>query len=375
MDLISHAELSQILVDFLDQFGYQDTERLSSHDLRAIYDFTLPFLPGEEKIVLALSEYVHSTFSFLPLDIRKAVAVYDSYQMSIDDAPEEEYDSLHDLCVRLSKRRQIQHPVWTGLFSFFPMLLRFYGPYAQTTIFRGAVEFIQATYVERTLFKGFPGSKYPGYIRRMSAQGPVQAAICFPESEFPQDRYLPMIVSLEAELEYYVGTVNDFFSFYKESNTLFDRTNFPLNEAYCSGQSCSDILCDLVEISLNCRARVRRMLASFDDNKLSDRVEQFFTGYVRYHLACSRYRMESLCVESQNARLREFYHMSLQAVGRPVDSGFGMSGDFTGGASNEGSTPSPCSEKGPDGHPVEKERVGIASRIRGLWRRLHCLKF
>lgn len=209
----------------------------------------------------------------------------------------------------------------------------------------------------------------------MSAQGPVQAAICFPESEFPQDRYLPMIVSLEAELEYYVGTVNDFFSFYKESSTLFDRTNFPLNEAYCSGRSCSDILRDLVEISLDCRARVRRVLASFDDNKLSGRVEQFFTGYVRYHLACSRYRMGSLCAESQNARLRGFYQMSLQAVGRPLDSGFGISGDFTGDASNEGSTPSPCSEKGPDSHPGEKERIGVVSRIRGLWRGLNCIRF
>lgn len=201
MDFISPKELSNILVEFLDKFGYHDDVRLSLDDLQAIYDFILLFLPEEEKIVLSLSEYVHSTFPSLPLEIRKAVAVYDSFQMLVDDIPEEEPDSLQEMCILLSERRQIQHPVWKGLSEFFPELLRFYGPYAQTTIWRGALEFIQATCVERTLFKGFPGSNYPGYIRRMSAQGPVQAAICFPESEFPQDRYLPVIVSLDAELE------------------------------------------------------------------------------------------------------------------------------------------------------------------------------
>ncbi|PYI07013.1 terpenoid synthase, partial [Aspergillus sclerotiicarbonarius CBS 121057] len=202
MEFISSDKLSSILVDFLDRFGYNDQANLSSHDLQAIYHFTLKFLPEEEGIVRSLSEYVHCTFPFLPLEIRKAVAVYDSFQMSVDDVPVEEHDSLHELCLRLSQRREVEHPAWRGLFAFFPTILQHYGPYAQTTIFRGAVEFIQATSVERTLFKGYPGSNYPNYIRRMSAQGPVQAAICFPESEFPQDKYLPIIVSLEAELEF-----------------------------------------------------------------------------------------------------------------------------------------------------------------------------
>ncbi|CRL24116.1 Terpenoid synthase [Penicillium camemberti] len=362
MDFISNEELSNILVEFLDKFGYKDEDRLSHSDLQAIYDYTLPFLPDDEKIVLSLSEYVHCTFPFLPLQIRKAVAVYDSFQMSVDDVPEEKHDSLHELCIQLSERRNVQHPVWNGLFSFFPTLLQFYGPYAQTTIFRGALEFIQATCVERTLFKGFPDSNYPNYIRRMSAQGPVQAAICFPESEFPQDQYLSAIVSLEAELEYYVGTVNDVFSFYKESDTVFDRINFPLNEAICSGKPCSEILRQLVDVSIACRNRVRKMLESIGDRKLSDRAEQFFIGYVRYHLACSRYKIDSLCAVSNNARLREFYDMSLQAVGQPTKLG-PKAYESPIKASYDMRSADPCDEK-----KEGKRGIGIAAKI-CAWRR------
>ncbi|PHH91255.1 hypothetical protein CDD83_1172 [Cordyceps sp. RAO-2017] len=326
MDLVSPQELSSILVDFLEEFGYSDDARLDPHDLQAIYEFTLPYLPEEQEIVTSLSEYVHCTFPFLPLDVRKAVAVYDSFQMSIDDVPVDE-EGLRGLCVQLSEGRQVQHPVWKGLFKFYPLLLRYYGPYTQTTIFRGALEFIQATGVERTLFKGFSNSNYPGYIRRMSAQGPVQAAICFPENEFPEAKYLPAIVSLEAELEYYVGTVNDLFSFYKESNTPFERMNYPLNEAACSGKSCLDILRSLVDISISCRYRVLRMLDSIGDQRLSDRVEQFFTGYVRYHLACKRYKMESLCAESKDSRLERYHKMGLRAAGKPVKMYTGTNGD------------------------------------------------
>jgi Iap family predicted aminopeptidase len=59
----------------------------------------------------------------------------------------------------------------------------------------------------------------------MSGQGPVQAAVRFPEAEFPQEQYLPLVASLETELEYFVGPVNDLFSFYKESGSAFERIN------------------------------------------------------------------------------------------------------------------------------------------------------
>lgn len=315
MEQITPQELSDILVDFLHKFSYQDDASLPRSDFQAILDYTATFLPGERKIVWGMSEYVHATFPFLPLEIRQRAAVYDAYQMSVDDLEKEEHDSLDGLCPQLSAGSQIQHPVWRGFFSALPDFLQFYGPYAQTTLLRGALEFIQATTVERTLFRGYSGSNFPNYVRRMSAQGPVQAAVCFPEKEFPQEKYLPAIASMEAELEDFVGTVNDLFSFYKESGTAVDRINYPLNVSACTGRKLVEVLYEISDTAIACQTRLRAIVQTTGDERIQQRMDSFLVGYVRYHLACDRYRINDLCTESEDKDLLAYYNMSRRAVG------------------------------------------------------------
>ncbi|KAL4881773.1 Trichodiene synthase-domain-containing protein [Aspergillus karnatakaensis] len=314
MDQISAQDLSNILVTFLHRFAYNDTTPLPPEDLTPLDDFVLPYIPHNPKIVHELAIYVHCTFPFLPLEIRQAVAFYDAFQMSVDDIPIEQHDSLTNLCTQLSARDQIKHPVWNSFFASLPLLLRHYGPYAQTTLFRGALEFIQATCLERTLFRGYSGSNYPSYIRRMSGQGPVQAVVCFPEAEFPQREYLPFVASLEAELEDFVGTVNDLFSYYKESESAFERVNFPLNQAECSGRAVRDVLVELVDVAMGSSQRIRGILGLLGDARLSERIGGFFRGYVRYHLSCSRYKIVRLCAESGNEELARYHRMSLDVA-------------------------------------------------------------
>lgn len=316
MEQITPRELSDVLVDFLHKFSYQDDVCLPRSDFQAIYDYASTFLPEEKKIVWGMSEYVHATFPFIPLEVRKMAAVYNAYQMSVDDLDKEEHDSLDGLCLQLSSRAEIQHPVWRGFYSSLPNLLQFYGPYSQTTIFRGALEFIQATTVERTLFRGYSESKFPDYVRRMSSQGPVQATICFPEKDFPQEKYLSVVASIEAELEDFVGNVNDLFSFYKESDTAVDRINYPLNASACTGRKPLEVLREISDVALACQARVRAILQTPTvDERIRRRMDDFFTGYVRYHLACDRYRISDLCAESRDDDLLAYYNMSRRAVG------------------------------------------------------------
>ncbi|OOQ86044.1 hypothetical protein PEBR_23640 [Penicillium brasilianum] len=315
MERITPQQLSDILVDFLCQFSYQDDVCLPRSEFHAIQDYASTFLPYEEKIVAGMSEYAHATFPFLPLEIRQRAVVYDAYQMSIDDLDHEDHDSLDGLCPQLSGQTTIQHPVWQGFFNALPDFLRFYGPYCQTTLLRGALEFIQATTVERTLFRGYPGSKFPDYVRRMSAQGPVQGAVCFPEQEFPQREYLSAIASVEAELEDWVGTVNDLFSFYKESDTAVDRINYPLNVSACTGRTPAEVLWEISDIALACKTRMEVILASAGKESVQRRVQEFLTGYIRYHLACDRYRLGELCVKTGDVDLLAYYRMSRRAVG------------------------------------------------------------
>ncbi|KAA8647834.1 hypothetical protein EYZ11_010561 [Aspergillus tanneri] len=316
MEQISLQELSDILVHFLYRFPYQDEACLPRSDFKAIYDHGRKVFPEGEEIVRMMSEYAHDSFPFIPLEVRKAAAVYDAYQMSVDDMDSDEHNNLSGLCSQLSERSEIEHPVWRGFFKSLPTLLQYYGPYSQTTLLRGALEFLQATTVERTHFRGYSGSRYPDYVRRMSAQGAVQAAVCFPEKEFPGEKYLPSIASMEAELEEFVGTVNDLFSFYKEGhNTATDRINYTLNTSACTGYTPGEVLYELSEIALKCQSRVREMLESAGEHRIRQRVDEFFLGYVRYHLACPRYRIDELCAESGDLDLLAYYNMSLRAVG------------------------------------------------------------
>lgn len=320
MDFISPQSLASTLVLFLRRSSYKEDGCLPQVGLDELYEFTTSHLPENEATARAMSEYVHATFPFIPLDVRKAVAVYDAFQMAMDDVTQEEENSLHRLCPQLAVSVGVSHPAWKEFFRFLPQLFKYYGPYAQPTLFRGALEFMQATCLERTLFKGYPDSKYPEYLRRMSAQGPVQAVVCFPESEFPQEHYLPTLATIEAELEYFVGTVNDLFSFYKESSSAFEQTNFPLNQAACTQRGVFDILHDILDTALACQNRVLKILEAIGDRAILQRVKEFFIGYTRYHLACSRYKIKDLCTESGNEDLAHFYTMSCKAMGLPVPS-------------------------------------------------------
>ncbi|KAG6993953.1 terpenoid synthase [Physcia stellaris] len=321
MDQISPQTLASFLVEYLHKSSYRDEDPLPRNELEDLYSYTISFLPGNTKIAQAMSEYVHATYFFLPLNIRKAVAVYNGFQMIMDDVPQETNDSLDLLCSQLAASEGVSHPAWQQFFKFLPQLFEHYGPYAQTTMFRGALEFMQATCLERTLFKGYPGSKYPHYLRRMGSQGPVQAAVCFPKSEFPQEEYLPIIATIESELEYFVGIVNDLFSFYKESSSSYEKTNYPLNQAACTQQDVSIVLQEGLETAIACQKRTLDIVEGIGNKAVSQRVQQFFVGYTRYHLACSRYKIAELCLESGNQDLAYFYSMSCKAMGVPIHSG------------------------------------------------------
>ncbi|KAL8655467.1 MAG: hypothetical protein Q9210_000865 [Variospora velana] len=310
MDQISPQSLASILVLFLEKTSYKDDEVLPRAELEALYAFTQEHLPENKAIARAMSDYFHATYSFIPLDVRKAVAVYDAFQMVMDDVPEEENDSLDHLCHQLATSEGVSHPAWKEFFRFLPQVFQHYGPYAQTTILRGALEFMQATCLERTLFKGYPESKYPDFLRRMSSQGPVQAV----------KEFLPIIATVEAELEYYVGTVNDLFSFYKESNNVFERTNYVFTQSACTHRGVSEVLNECLETAVACQTRLLRILTGVGDGRIVRRIQQFFVGYTRYHLACPRYKIAGLCTESGNKDLARFYDMSCQSMGSPVAS-------------------------------------------------------
>jgi hypothetical protein len=194
--------------------------------------------------------YTHCAFPFLPLKIRRLIALYDSFQMSVDHDATNNKGSLHRIATQLSTGQRITHLVWIRFFAALPPIPKHYGPYAQAIIFRGALEFMQATYFEHIFFRGYSGSLFPAHLRLMSAQGPVQAALCFPDTEFPETQYLQIIATLEAEMVSFVGTVTDLFSYHKEGDTEFERMNYPHNELACSERSVLTILRELVEVSL-----------------------------------------------------------------------------------------------------------------------------
>ncbi|KAL4962962.1 uncharacterized protein BDV14DRAFT_202212 [Aspergillus stella-maris] len=268
--------------------GYNDNIRLLAEELKAVYDYVQPFLPDREQIVRQFCHYVHCTFPFLPLDLRNLVALYNSFRVSVDDVPEK-HGSLHNLCAQLSAGADITHPVWNAFFTALPYLLNFYGPYAQTTLFRAPLEFIQATCLEGTFFGGHPGSKYPAYLRRMSAQG-----------------------NCSSEPQQFVATVSHLLSFYGSTS---ERIAYPLRVSVCSRQSVLEILRELVKVSIGCRDRVQGIVALQADDKLTGRIAEFLTGYVRYHLSCSHYRISGLCEESGNKQLLGFYQMSVATIG------------------------------------------------------------
>ena len=74
----------------------------------------------------------------------------------------------------------------------------------------------QGCWIERHSFQGFPGCyDFPGFLRRMTGLGQCVGGTMFPSGQFDEEALFTEITSVIANMEIWVGYVNDLLSFYK----------------------------------------------------------------------------------------------------------------------------------------------------------------
>jgi hypothetical protein len=296
-------EYRAILYSFLEELGYRhyiddgkEAYVLTQYVLQRFYaeDIFSAVEVDEDHVnavASALSVYSCMTFPFISLEMKKALALGNSYLMLIDDVVDERDNKdipLQSLMRSLVSSEPPSHPLWRAYFNFLNEdFSACYGPYASTTWVKASVEYAIGTWLERKRFAAPQGSGYSKMVREWTAQSSVQAVVCFSAKE--EEQFLEEILYWQAECQDFVGSVNDLFSYYKEAIVRNEVTYGVDAQGIASGQGRLDALRQLSDQGLRAVQKWRRMVS--ERGIFQDRFEEFVQGYTRYHVCCDRYRL------------------------------------------------------------------------------------
>ncbi|KAF2108425.1 isoprenoid synthase domain-containing protein [Lophiotrema nucula] len=244
-----------------------------------------------------ISVGVAMCFESMPKETRLAFGIHASYVLFIDDVARELGSALDEFESRLVAGEPQGSPVLQSLVNFLIDINRTHlSPFAAAMNTKAAIEFISGLIMERD-YDGMirlpvGATKFPAYFRQKTGFTEPYGHFCFPEVMFPAKKYLACFLHLGLpDLNDFINYTNDILSFYKESVLGGERLNYICNVASTRGVSSGDALrlvCRDVEQSVE---TIRNVLRGH--NELLEVVEEFFRGYVAFHLNQPRYMLPS----------------------------------------------------------------------------------
>jgi hypothetical protein len=169
----------------------------------------------------------------------------------------------------------------------------YYDAFSANAIAVGFYEFINGTVMEE-LAKVIPlrscAPNFPEYVRLKSGAPAQYAYWLFPRHRHPDlGTYAQAIPDLLA----FINRVNDILSFYKEE-LAGEEDNFVHMRAKISGKDLISTLEDICDETLQLIDNISATLA---DKPAHAVFQEYITGYLRFHLSTTRYRLEELMTE------------------------------------------------------------------------------
>jgi hypothetical protein len=173
------------------------------------------------------------------------------------------------------------------------------GSYGATQTLKATLEFMNGHVLEREhngdLRVPLGAVEFPAYLRTVTGYGEPFAHFVFHQTRFPEGRYLQRYLACIPDLVSYINYTNDVTSFYKESIVGEERVNYICNVAKARGISHGEAL-RLVSRDV-CETVKRIRLVVREEPELREVVEDFFRGYVLFHLNQPRYQMMELVAD------------------------------------------------------------------------------
>ncbi|TFY79619.1 hypothetical protein EWM64_g4389 [Hericium alpestre] len=277
---ISHAEIKQVLEDFLRRFGYVHTITDIVDKIGALTEVCVDtavsrgyIVAKDDPLLKAIpvgAEFAYIGYAHRPdEDVKLYITLYTAFLVYIDDTFERDPDAWREFCGRLIRGLPQRDRV---------------SEHAASLIYGCPSPSLDHELKGITLPPS--ASRYPEWSRVYSGAAEAFSLFIF-SSDVPLNVYLPAM----PDLAFFINYVNDLFSFYKEA-LQGDVVNYVFSLARSRGICPTVVLQELADDLL---AAHRRILDTLRPHKLAyDMYSEFSNNYVGFHLVSKRYKLEDL---------------------------------------------------------------------------------
>ncbi|TGO25970.1 hypothetical protein BPAE_0068g00040 [Botrytis paeoniae] len=234
---------------------------------------------------------VHLIYPWHEKELQKLIAIYLAYFYIIDDYVENLLPSLRAFRQNLLAGTS-NGPVLDSWMKISAQTVAYYGPFASDFIYSSTFELISMAVFESEMegkfYCGPHAPNFPRYLRSKAGILEAFAKYLFPEKAFPEATCLQHYLPATPDLLELNASMNDVFSFYKESVVSTERNNYVYNYSAARGVTVHKALEDIAASLAECIRRLRLLFSS--EPEMLKVVNSFIEGYIAMNWL-PRYRL------------------------------------------------------------------------------------
>lgn len=309
----SRKELGEILTDFLHsikfempRFDYDFSLEKPVMDHFRIQPWPAAYIEKAVKIAKWTSTGVGYCYPFADKNTRIAYGIHGVYFLLVDDSAEDLGSALDHFTTNLVLGKPQESPILQSLVCWLgesenPINQ---GPFTADMNIKSTIDNIRGCVLERDYDgKMNPprgATNFPRYLRAKTGFAETYALFCFPQTLYPESKFLQAYLPAIQDLCEYINYANDIMSFYKESVIGTERLTYIPTFARTHGIDLNDALRKVTANVAEHARNIRVVLADYPE--LLKTTEEFFQGYIIWYLDQPRYRLGDLVIQMPDGK-------------------------------------------------------------------------
>ncbi|KAG1883984.1 isoprenoid synthase domain-containing protein [Suillus subluteus] len=248
---------------------------------------------------MAVGVAMFNTYVYLPdRATRMWICLFTVLVTCIDDMMDKGEDlvHVHNFYERFVSNQSQGNPVLSALDALLRDIVHHYPSPVSNLIVASAFDFISSIMLDnetKDMQISAEAQSYPNYMRLLSGVQTAYSLFIFPSTLSPRE-YVQCMPDLAIVINY----ANDILSFYKEE-IEGDTTNYLSRVAASRALTKQDVLHEIVEKTVQAHHNILECLRPYTE--ACDAYISFFDGYVKFHAALKRYKMEEIMAEMSSS--------------------------------------------------------------------------
>lgn len=250
------------------------------------------------KMAKGISTDVGFCYPFANKDIQAAYGIRGAYTLLVDDMTKELGPALDHCAMNLVLRRPQESPILQSLANWLGQSPAHQGAFVADTNIKSTIDHISGCIIERDYGSNMMVSRgalnFPPYLRTKTGSAELSAHFCFPETLYPESKFLHVYLPAIQDLYDYINHTNDILSFYKESILGQERLTYIPNFAQAHDLTLTKTFRKIIA---NVTENVQNIGTVFAESpQLLKTTEEFIQGYGVWYLEQLRYRLGELTI-------------------------------------------------------------------------------